>query len=140
MKKMKRFLSLVLTLAMAFSICVFPAQAADVTEHIEEAVEPRAVVETWDIPADVCQEMYNEMGEYNGWSDSLAKALATIAAAASGTGPMGGSVGGIVWLAAMFRELNFNATKRALKNGAESGKGCTMFIYDNAAPTILVNN
>lgn len=28
MKKMKRFLSLVLTLAMAFSICVFPAQAA----------------------------------------------------------------------------------------------------------------
>lgn len=127
---MRKLLSLILTLAMAFSVCVLPAQAAVSPE--EPVVRPHAVVTRWEISADLCQEMYDEMGDYNGWSGDLASVLAEIAG--------GGSfVGGAVALASLFQQINFNTAKRALKNGAESGRGCTMIIYDNAAPTILAN-
>ena len=35
--------------------------------------------------------------------------------------------------------MNYRAAKQALQNGAKSGKGCTMLIYDNAVPTIIQN-
>lgn len=133
MKKMKRFLSLVLTLAMAFSVCALPAQAADVPE--EPTVSPRAVVERWHISAWDCEMYYALMGSYDSWG-SGADDVAQMLADATGSTPVGIAVD----LAILFRQLNFNTAKRAFKKGYESGKGCTMIIYDNAVPTIIANS
>ena len=35
--------------------------------------------------------------------------------------------------------MNYRAAKQTLQNGAKSGNGCSMLIYDNAVLTIIQN-
>ena len=85
------------------------------------------------LSASKCREMYLEMEGYSAWNSDLADAVAEI------VGEIG-LIGNITKIAYYIQKINFTLAKNNLKKGWQSGKGCTMLVYDNATPTILVNS
>ena len=96
----------------------------------DAGISPCAVVDRYIIPADGCQAILNEMELSNGWTDAAAGVL----------GMLNQYVGGAVIVQALLTQVSYSAMKTALKKGIASGKGCTMTVYDNAAPTFTANN
>ena len=107
--------------------------AAEPDTVVTEDIETRQVIDRIQISASECKEMYLEMEDYNGWTSGLASILVGF------LGPLGGVVGGITTIASLLQSMNYTMVKNELKEGWQSGKGCTMLIYDNAQPTIWAN-
>lgn len=131
MKKLKRLLVLGLTLVMTANMFMGVGYATEMSRPPEVDTEEPQVIETRTLSASTCKKMYQEMGSYSNWTADLASVLVGLMGA-------GGSVtGGVTYLATVIQKMNFKQTKAELKAGWKSGKGCKMYIYDNAVPCIL---
>lgn len=127
--KIKKILVLLLIAVLSFNsfstACFAQETANDVVTY--------AVIDRVNITASECKAIYNKMSGYNSWSSDIANAVVGC------MGGLGTVTGGITTVAALIQRYNYNQAKKAFKQGWQSGKGCTMIIYDNAAPTILAN-
>jgi hypothetical protein len=125
MKKLKQLISVLLVVLTVFSLSA-PAFAAD----SDDEIQPRVVVARINIPAANCREAYNDMCKSSSWSSPV---LASVSAALSPAVGVAYAAG--EWLL----QFNYNSTKKAFKKGADSGKGCTMLVYDTALPCVIAN-
>ena len=140
MNTMRKALVLLLTLVMVVSTAVTPAYAANIESKIQtkitvkeaKEVTPFAVIDRVYLTASQCEAIYNELEPYDSWPANIVSIVASVVGNA-GVG-VATTIGGI------FMEMNYNLTVNTLKAGSESGKGCQMIIYDNAAPVFLVVN
>lgn len=128
-EKMRKFVSALLILTTLFCYCAVPATTAAAAG--DDSVAVCQLVARWNITPEQCREMAAAMNDGSHWTDDIAIAVAEIIG--------GGALGGVTWLATQIKNMNYRAAKQALQNGAKSGKGCTMLIYDNAVPTIIQN-
>lgn len=134
MLSVKRLLICAMVGVMIANITPNICYASDTSRAgIGNEVEPAMLLETIHIPAAECREIYNNMQGYNGWIGSIASIVAGLIPGA------GTLVGGITGIATLIQQMNYNMVKKTFKEGADSGRGCTMYIWDNAAPTIMAN-
>lgn len=131
--KFKRLLTICLAGTLVFQVMTGVCYAAEPGTVVTEDIETRQVIDRIQISASECKEMYLEMEDYNGWTSGLASILVGF------LGPLGGVVGGITTIASLLQSMNYTMVKNELKEGWQSGKGCTMIIYDNAQSTIWAN-
>lgn len=126
MKKFRQIISVLLVVLTVFSFSV-PALAI----NYDDQVQPCVVVARINIPAENCKEAYNEMKSSSAWSNAIVAGVSSALSPAVGVAYAAGE-----WLL----QFNYNSTKKAFKKGAESGKGCTMLVYDTALPCVIANN
>ena len=128
---MKKLLSLTLALAMAFSICIFPAQAANVEKVYDNTeVETRAVYMSQKIDASTCQKIYDSMEYYTSWENDITELVVDILSK--------NSVGTLFVSAGILKKWNYNATKTIFGKGAK-GNGCVIQYYDNGEISVVLN-
>lgn len=129
-KSMKKIAILGLAALMLYNVTPSICFASE-SRPVEEEISTRKVIDSYTISAAKCKKIYQEMGEYNGWTATLASSVVSL------MGIGGTIVGGAISLAGAIQKWNFDQTKKEFKKGADSGKGCKIIVYDNAAPLVM---
>ena len=114
--------------AICMVISLFPTSAS--------AVESRQVVERVSFSASACRKAYNAMKEDTSWNDNLALDIGGFLSDKTDSD----AVDFVYHVALFIQRTKYKRTMNAFKAGADSGKGCTMLIYDNEVPCVIVNN
>lgn len=133
MKRIKKYLSMMLVMVAIFSIFAMPAHAADIPS--EDTAPAMLIGDPISLTRSECQDLYDYLTSYNnGDEDALYDVAGIIASKMKDS-----AASALVDIAELVGPLAYNYNMNQLYKGGynSSYNGATLYIYDNTQPTII---